>query len=142
MLAQLQNHWEGHRNEHQHSKKICTDTGRPGAHHYRANQCHHEGRSKAKRKSSLHRPSDPGSSGAILSAAVGEYIPGCTEGESIRYESQAGTPCVTGCARLCEVFPVGVGNRYLIPSRPLFEPILRQLEKAHSIAAQKTKRLS
>ena len=89
----------------------------------------------------FHHPSNPGSSRTILPAADGENISGCTEEESIRYESQAGTPCVTGCARLCEVFPVGVGNRCLIPSRPLFGPILRQLEEARSIAPQKTKRL-
>ena len=87
MLAQFQNHWKGYWNEHQHSKKICTDAGRPGTHHHRTDQRHLEGRSKAKRKSALHHPPNPGSSGAVLPAAVGGNIPGCAEGESIGYES-------------------------------------------------------
>ena len=87
VLAQLQNHWEGYWNEYQHGAKVCADAGRPGTHHRRGNQYHHEGRSKAKWKSTLHHPSDPGSSGAILPAAVRENILGCAEGKSIGYES-------------------------------------------------------
>ena len=128
VLAQFQNHRESHWNEHQHSKKVCTDAGRAKTHHHGANQYHHKGQSKAKWKSSLHPPPYPGSSGAILSAAVGKYIPGYTEGESIRYERQAGTPCVTGCVRLCEVFPVEVGKQYPNSQQRRFGPILRQLE--------------
>ena len=64
----------------------------------------------AKWKSTLYHLSNPGSRGAILSAAVEENIPGYAEGESIRYEIQAGAPCVTGCVGLCEAFPVEAGK--------------------------------
>ena len=115
MLAQFQNHWEGYWNEHQYGAKVCADAGRSGADHYRANQCHHEERSEAKWKSALYYPSDPGSGGAILPAADGENISGCTEGESIRHERQTRTPSMTACVRLCEDFSVEVGKQYQTP---------------------------
>ena len=92
-----------------------------GADHYRANQCHHEERSEAKWKSALYYPSDPGSGGAILPAADGENISGCTEEESIRYESQAGTPCVTGCVGLCEAFATRVRKHPKLIVTPIWD---------------------
>lgn len=49
---------------------------------------------------------------------------------------------MTGCVGLCEAFPVGVRND-LIPSRPLFGAILRQLEGStfYRCAGNKKKRL-
>ena len=46
----------------------------------------------------------------------------CTEGESI----YSGMPCVTACARLCEAFPVEVGN---IP-KPIATPVWANFEAA------------
>ena len=65
----------------------------------------------------------------IQEAAVGENIPGCAEGESVGYESQAGTSCVTGCMGLCEAFPVGVRKQYPNSYQRRFGPILRQFEE-------------
>ena len=49
-------------------------------------------------------------------------------------------PCLSAFVGLCKVFPVGVGNRYLIPSRPLFGPILRQFEGSAFYRSAENKR--